>query len=269
MRVVVMRVLQAAHDEAWLDRFVDAALADRQDNPGLRRWARASGWTAGPEPEPPADQRMLDSKFFDLRELRQSIREAHGRATGGVLPLGLPDAEAIVIRKICDWLPYCLGEVVVKDALALRPDLGSVDARIKQALWYLPELDDVNVVCPIQTQGVAASVVEAFWDGLRQQLGAHRRLFVAIFSGGPELPTGVTPLPSPVLRHHDVAEWTEQMVDRLSWDPPLAARWSSRILVDCGGEPIDTRRMFEVMDRSIRDVLHEREAFRRRLEESI
>jgi hypothetical protein len=270
MRTVVLRVLQAAHNEDWLVRLIDAVLADRRENERLRRWAQTSGWTAAaslPEPLPPPDQQLLDSKYFDLREVRHRIREARRGASGGLLALGLPDAEMIVVKKLCDWLPHLLGAVEPKELLALRPDLGSVDARVKQVLSYLPDLETVNVVLPILAAGVPGPVVTMFWEGVRQQVGVRRHLFVPIFVGASAFPDGVTSLVVPPILPSDVADWTEQMVGRLGWDPRLAAPWSSKIIVDCGGEPIDTRRMFEVMDRSIRDVRHRQTAFRRRLEE--
>ncbi|MFG1606903.1 effector-associated domain EAD1-containing protein [Actinoplanes sp. NPDC049265] len=266
MRTVVLRLLQAAQSEAWLDQLIDAVLDDRGDNPALRVWAGGRSRSA-PEPLPPPDQRLLDSKYFDLREVRHRIREARRGATGGLLALGLPDTEMIVVKKLCDWLPHLLGAVEPKELLALRPDLGSVDARVKQVLSYLPDLDTVNVVLPVLAAGVPASVTAAFWTGVRQQVGVQRHLLVPIFVGASAVPDGVTSLAAPSIHPSDVADWTEQMVGRLGWDPRLAGPWSSQIILDCGGEPIDTRRMFEVMDRSIRDVRHRQAAFRRRLEE--
>lgn len=273
LHVVVFRVIDTAKQERWLDRLVDAVLADRSDNAALRGWAQRCGWGGAftPEPMPAPAQQLLDSTFFDLQTLRSAIRAARREAPGRLLGLGLHDTDMTVVDRVCAWLPHCLGEAETKALLTLRPDVGSVDARIKQTLAYLPDLDAVNVICPILTSGVPATVLAAFWEGLRAQLGMHRHWFVAIFTGSVDAapyPGGITRLAAPVIEQSDLDDWTEQMARELGWPPPLAEAWSTLIVRQAAdGARIDVRRMFEVMDRSVRDVRLRQPAFRRQLEE--
>jgi hypothetical protein len=277
MEGVVLQVLRSAKAQGWLARFIDAVLADRADNPALRRWAEQCGWhSRAAQPLPPPDQQLLDSAFFDLQELRWQIRAARDAAAGPVLGLGLHDTDYVVVRKVCDWLPYCLDDIKVKDPLALRPDLGSVDAWVKKTLAYLPDLDLGNLACPIIADRTPAHLIAEYWDSLRQHIGGqHQYWFVAIFTGsveggvtGEDYPAEIKPLAAPVIERHHLDDWTEQTVRRLRWPTPLAKAWTQLIVNQCwDGTKIDAHMMYVVMDRSIGDVRHRQEAFRQQLEE--
>ncbi|MBM2614236.1 hypothetical protein JIG36_01530 [Actinoplanes sp. LDG1-06] len=267
--MVVFRLLGAARGEGWLAALIEAALVDRAGNVALSRWAAEcwSGDPAVPQPAPPADQQVLDSAFFDLEPLKRQVIKAKSRATIPVLGFGLHDVDQLVVNKLCAWLPHCLGETERKDWLHLRPDRGAVDLRLKQVLRYLPDLELVNVVCPILTEGATGAAVAAFWDGIGEHFGAHEYRFVALFVG-PVHPDGVEVLPQAAADETDLTLWAQQIVSHRGWPPMLAESWTSLIVEQCStGTGLDMRMLFEAMDSSIRDVRQSPAQFRRQLEE--
>jgi hypothetical protein len=266
---IIFRLIEAAEAEDRLEKLVDMVITDRPDNPAVRRWA-ATCWSVGPstpQTTPPGPQQALDSTFFDLEPLKRGIIRAKNRASGPVLGFGLHNVDQLVVNKLCKWLPHCLGETENKDWLQLRPDRGAVDLRLKQVLRYLPELDMVNVVCPILTDGATATAVAAFWEGIGRHFGAHEFRFVALFVG-PVHPNGVDVLPQPAADETDLTLWAQQVVSQRQWPSALAESWATLIVEQCStGADLDMRMLFEAMDRSIREVRRSSSQFRRQLEE--
>lgn len=261
--MIVFRLLEAATGGGWLESLVTAVLADRDGNHALRSWA-ADCWAA---PEPSADHQMLDSAFFDLDPLKRGIIHARTKATRRVLGFGLLDADQLVVNKLCEWLRYYLYETERKDWLHLRPERGGVDLRLKQVRRYLPDLDMVNVVCPILTEGATEQAVTAFWEGIGQHFGAHEYWFVTLFVG-PVHPDGVVVLPAAAADETDLILWAQQLVSQRRWPPQLAESWTTLITAQCRTDAgLDMRMLFEAMDSSIRQVRQSPSQFRRQLEE--
>lgn len=264
--MVVFQLIQAAESEGWLRSLIQSAVADRPGNGMMQALAEPSG------PAAPDDHRMLDTAFFDLDPIKRAIVAAKRRDRGRVLGFGLHSAEESVVRKLCSWLPHCLGETECKYWLSLRPDMGTVDYQLKQILDYRPDLDLANVVCPILIDGASAPAVAAFWDGIRGHFGAHEFTFVALFvnvGGRPgDYPDGVVALPAPAADETDLTLWAQQIVSRKGWPPMLADFWATKIAGQCAsGDDLDMRRLFEAMDRSIRDFRRAPVEFRQHLEE--
>lgn len=271
MREVVDKLMEDADAEGWLGRLVDAALADRPDNPRLRDWATAHLWSSAavaalaPSPE----QQLYTSVFFDLHKLRRQITEAKYSAGSKLLGFGVDYPESVFINKLCDWLPSCLGEVERKDWLNLRPDRSSVDERIKHVSPYLAEVASTNVVCPVLVDGVPTEFVGAFWDGVRAHCGEPACWFVFIFFGAldGDYPPGIVVLDRPRFDLVDLTLWAQEVVNRRGWPATMADAWC-RLIVEHAGEPnsLDVRLVYEAMDRSIRDARGNPAGFRRMLE---
>jgi hypothetical protein len=270
LKRVVFQLIQAAQSEGWMDSFIEAVIEDRPGNTALMIWFETckAGGVPVPQPPPLADHEVLDSAFFDLEPIKKKVLAVRRESTERVLGFGLRSGDGLVVSKLCAWLPHCLGETECKDWLSLRPDRGSVDFQLKQVRGYLPDLEMVNVVCPILTDGASAPVVVAFWNGLREHFGLHPYRFVALFVGAIDYPPGVVPLPRPAADATDVTLWAQQLVSRRGWPPMLADHWTTLIVDRCStGDDLDMRLLFEAMDRSIRDVRRSPSDFRRQLEE--
>ncbi|MBB2947618.1 hypothetical protein FB565_007389 [Actinoplanes lutulentus] len=268
--MVVFRLIQAAKSGGWLVKLIESILADRSENEALRIWAVTCGFAHAsvPQPAPPQDHQLLDSAFFDLDRIKRAIVAAKRHVPGRVLGLGLHSAEGLVVKKLCAWLPYCLGETECKDWLSLSPDQGSVDSQLKRILDYKSDLDQVNVVCPLLTGGASAPAVAALWGGIQERFGAHPYMFVALFVGVDGHPAGVVDLPVPAADATDLTLWAQEVVSRRGWPPTLADSWAMMIADRSAiGDDLDMRRLYEEMDRSIRDVRRAPADFKRRLEE--
>jgi hypothetical protein len=267
---VAFQLLSSAVAEGWLVGLVDAVLADRPNNPEVRAWVSAHGWASGAaEPAPPADQQLLDTAFFDLTGLKRVIQAAKVSSPSRLLAFGVDYSEPVFIKKLCSWLPYCIGEVELKEWLNLRPELASVDIRIKHITRYLADLEWVNVLCPVLADGVATEVVSAFWDGVRAHCGEPDRWFVVIFAGrlSDGYPPGITPLPPPLFDRVDLTFWAQEVVSRRGWPAPLAEAWSGLLAeAAADGASLDVRLLYEKMDDSIRHARQDPAGFRRTLE---
>ena len=274
MQVVVFRLITAAREGGWIGALVDAVLKDRPDNAALRSWARRH-WVAPAgvaiEPPPPAVQ-LLNTAFFDLNPIRRRIIEAKGAAGSRLLGFGVHYPEMLFVDKLCDWLPYCLGELARKDWLSLRPEMSSVDTRIKHVTQYLGELASVNVVCRVFADRVPTDSVGAFWQGVREQCGEPDSWFVFIFAGTltDGYPPGIVALDPPAFDRSDLTLWAQEVVSRLTWPAPLADAWC-QLIAERSGDPhgLDVRLVYEAMDRSISHARHDPAGFRRLLEERV
>ncbi|BCJ45822.1 hypothetical protein GCM10010168_57580 [Actinoplanes ianthinogenes] len=274
MSEVIFTVIRTARTQGWLPDLVDQFLTDRADNAAVQRWA-GQNWSGGPAPAippPPVDHRLLDSTFFDLAPLKNRVNEVRRRVHRAVLGFGVHDADPTVVEKLVAWLPHSLGESECKDPLSLRPDLYPVDRQIKHALRYLPDLEYVNVICRVQTEGAPVTTLAAFWRGLCAQAGVPRHRFVVLFTGGLRRDTGDYPpdverLPPPAVQQEDIYLWTQEVVSRRGWPPALADSWGAHLEREASiGAELDIRLLLEEIDKTTRRARQTPDEFRRHLE---
>jgi hypothetical protein len=266
LREAVGKLTMDAAAEGWLGDLIDAALADRPGNPELREWSEHRQ-DAGLAPSP--EQQLYTTVFFDLHTLRRQINDATYAAGSKLLGFGVNYPESVFINKLCDWLPSCLGEVERKDWLNLRPDLSSVDERIKHISPYLAEVASTNVVCPVLVDRVPAEFVGAFWEGVRAHCGEPDCWFVFIFFGAlhGDYPPGIVVLDRPHFDVGDLRVWAQEVVALRKWPATMAEAWC-QLIVEQAGDPhsLDVRLVYEAMDRSIRNARLNPVRFRRMLE---
>jgi hypothetical protein len=274
MNEVVFEVLKAAMAQGWLDELVHAVIEDRPANAAVKRFALdcglASAVAAGMSV--PTSTRLLNSSYFDLTLLKRRIREHTLDGPPRLLGFSLADNEPALFKRLCSWLPHCLGDVEEKDTVSLMSELDEPDRRVKQVLRYLPDLHDVGVVCPVLTGHVPIEVVEAFWRGVSEGCPQLNQWFVFIFVF-PYAPdegslAGVVHLPKPEFRRVDIAEWAAEVLAHFRWSAALAGPWTRHVErhATVAGR-LDIRLTYDVLDRTIRQVRKDPEQFRRWLEQ--
>jgi hypothetical protein len=265
---VVFALLQASCGGGWVEDLVRAAARHRPDHVALHRWARSNLHAAADAP--PAAQQTLDTAFFDLSDLRRVMEETLDAVEAGPLAFGVTYPELAFVTKVCDWLPYCLGQLQRKEPLNLRPEFVPVARQVQQVARYRRDLESTSVVCPVLAEGVPAETVDAFWAGVRNEFAELKHRLVLIFTGYPEtvFPDGVTVLPPPRFDRYLVRLWAREVVAHRGWPPVVAEQWTRHIIdeADDGGG-LDVRAVYEAMDRSINEVRFDPEGFRLRLEQ--
>lgn len=269
MREVIYTVLLQLEAEGRLHELIDAVLRDRPGNPGLRAWAAACGWhRPSADMQLPPNIQALDTAYFDLAPLKEAIEDHVLYRPPGLLAVSLPVSEPTLVKRLCAWMPHCLGNVEPEDPINLNPLIDQWDVAVKHALDYLPKLETGNVLCPIQTEKASLDGVGRFWDGVRSGCGAPQFWFVLLFVGLPGgMIRGIKDLPPPAFRDTDVARWARNVLAHLDWPRELALPWSRHIVRQATlDDTLDLRLTYLNIERTI-DRLHEdRPAFRRWLE---
>jgi Effector-associated domain 1 len=273
LKGVIFQIVKYAKGGGWLDNLANAVLEDRPDNQSLKAWAKTFRLVDLSDPSPPTQQQLLDSVYFDLRELRKAIRQARAAATSRVLGFGVSYPELVFVNKLCDWLANSLaGETQRKDALNLKPELGPVARRIYQVELYRRDLESANVLCLVYVDTAPPQYIAEFWSKICQEYNAIEHHFVFVFTGDNDtkFPDGIAVLPQPRFDLDDVHLWAEEMISRRRWPLDLAAIWTDLLRAEAfDGEELDVRALYEAMDRSIQQIRFEPDVFRRRLEEGI
>jgi Effector-associated domain 1 len=273
LKHIIFQVVKTAKSEGWLDDLVGAVLADRPGNTSLQAWARSYQLVDLADPGPPTQQQLLDSVYFDLKELRNAIRRAKAVAPSRVLGFGVTYSELVFVNKLCDWLANRLvGETQRKDPLNLKPELAPVSRRLHQVERYRRDLESANVLCLVLVDAAPREYIEEFWGRICQDFGGIGRYFVLVFTGdgNTTFPPGVAVLPPPRFDLEDVANWAEDMISRRGWPPNMADAWTELLCEEAldDGE-LDVRALYEAMDQSIQAIRFEPDKFRMKLEKRV
>lgn len=274
MDIVVFRVIRQACQENWCHDLISAVMKDRPESSSIRQWADTylpTDSKASSRPETPPDSLMaLDTSFFDLTELRNAVEEALAAGERGLLGFGIPYPDLAFVSKVCEWLPYCIGDVQRKEPLNLKPEFAPVARHIKQVVRYRRDLITSSVICPVLAEGVPPGIIETFWKGVSSELTNLENsliLVITTYPGG-VLPADVIPLPAPKFTAYDITVWAREIVHRRNWPPIIAKLWSSHIVAEAqDGTGLDVRAVYEAMDRSIIEIRTNPNGFRARLEQ--
>jgi hypothetical protein len=272
--VIVFKVVAAARTGGWLVTFIEAVIARRPGNAGLRAWASryhgdvlAGAPTARDSAEPVPTQLLMDPAHFDLTEIRHAIRTALQGPASPVVGFGVRYPESLFVQKLLDWLHFYLdGETQSKATLSLMPEIAPLDYCLRQLRSYQPDLAEVNVLCEIAVRGVAADVIQEFWNGVRTEFDRIARNLVLVLTGDPgsDFPDGVIALPQPRFSRSDVADWTERLISQRGWPGSVAQGWTEWLCTAASirDEHLDVRLLYEAMDRSVTVFRREPEKFR-------
>jgi hypothetical protein len=274
MHIVVFRVIQQACRENWCHGLVSAVIKDRPEATSIRQWADTylpADSNSSPRAKTPPDSLMaLDTSFFDLTELRNAVEEALAAGERGLFGFGIPYPDLAFVSKVCEWLPYCIGDVQRKEPLNLKPEFAPVARHIKQVVRYQRDLMTSSVVCPVLAEGVPPEIVETFWRGVSSELTNLQNSLILVITTypGAVLPVGVISLPAPKFTASDITVWAREIVRQRHWPPFVAKLWSSHIVAEAqDGTGLDVRAVYEAMDRSIREIRSDPNGFRARLEQ--
>jgi hypothetical protein len=274
METVVQDVIVRAYQEDWCHRLIIAVIKRNPRDEEIREWmARNLPAARNPVARPetvPGNVAALDTAFFDLDELRKAIELTLATVEGGVTGFGIQYPDLKFVNKVCEWLPYVIGETQRKDPLSLRPEFAPVTQNIKQILRYRRDLDDSNVACPVLAEGVPLEIVETLWSSVHGNLTGLKNSLVLIMTTYPgnALPDGVVMLPAPKFTEPDIAIWTRQIARSRNWPPATAKRWTSYIVSEAeDGTGLDVRAVYEAMDRTITELRTDPAGFRARLEQ--
>jgi len=276
VKYVIYQVVATAKSQGWQGAFIEAVLADRADNTELKKWGSKYHSPTAKQPEgPPATGSMppwqlLDSVYFDLKQIRSAIRQAIAAPPGSVLGFGVTYPELMFVNKLRDLLPRLLqGETMPKEPLSLKPELFKVSHQVRQVAGYRRDLESANVVCVVHVAKVPQDYVSDFWGQVRWEFGAAGRHLVLLFAGDEStvFPSGVTVLPPPRFDLDDVALWAENAVIQNQWPPSLGIAWTNllRAYAFHDGE-FDVRMLYDEMDRTIKEILFDAAKFRLKLE---
>jgi hypothetical protein len=259
----VFDVYLDAKEKGWLrKKLVPAALAGNPENLKLKEWADkyghvgSSAHAAKPSTPRPAWQ-LMDSAYFDLKEIRLRIREAMRATPGQVVGFGVTDPESNFVSKLTDWLRHHAGYAEVKRPLWLSPIASNPGEWRRQLLGYREQLKISNVLCQVNVDSaVSEQALTDFWAGVCQDFNAAAERLILVFTGvRPRYPAGITMLPAPQFKQIDVEEWAETVVSRRGWEQDVTAIWATWLCQqaadDGQSEALNVRRLYEAMDDSV------------------
>jgi hypothetical protein len=215
-------------------------------------------------------QQLLDTAFFDLDQIKNTILNARSQTSGKLLGFGIECQDAVVVRNICNWLPFYLGRMECKGELSLRADLTSTGSAVRAITRYLKSLSHVSVVCPIRVVGAPPDAIAEFWEALRVHFEEISHWLVLLLSSESidVLPDGIVALPRPEFRRADISTWAQQVVASRRWPDALADVWAN-LMIEASSENggLDVRFAYETLEEAIRRIRTDPEGLRAMLEE--
>jgi hypothetical protein len=277
LRVVIYELVSTSKSQGWQEALIEAVIADRPDNPMLKEWIEKYHWPKRPEGRPEVGSsprwQLLDSVYFDLKQIRSAIRQAIASSSDRILGFGVTYPELMFVDKLRDLVPHLLpGETLPQQPLSLRPDLFKVSHQVRQVGGYRRDLDSANVLCVVHVAKVPQDCISDFWGQVCREFSAADRHLVLLFAGDDStaFPPGVTVLPPPKFDLDDVALWAENTVIQNDWPLSLGIAWADllRAYAFHDGE-LDIRMLYEEMDRTIKEIRFNADTFRLKLENRI
>ncbi|WP_328473071.1 serine protease [Actinoplanes sp. NBC_00393] len=221
------------------------------------------------QPALPA-HRLVDTAYFDMDTVKSAILAVIDGRADRSLAFGLPDVDMKVVDNLAAWLPSYIGQVAPKSQFAMRAEIGSMDAWERYVTRYLPDLDRRNVICPVLVDGVDTELVAELWKRIRTACTHGRQRLIIFFVGRPSagFPDGIDQLPSPSVRHQDIAEWAQLVVTARRWPRSLAGPWTAQIVEQSSlDDRLDLRMTYETLEHYFDLLRTEPDDLRRHLEE--
>lgn len=198
---------------------------------------------------------LMDSAYFDLTEIRFLIQEAMNASPSQVIGFSVTDPEETFVKKLRHWLQgYAMGETELKDRLNLSPLAGRPDKWLEQVRAYRKDLDEVNVLLEVVVERTLSDEsITTFWTEVCQDFADASRRLVLLFIGARDgYPSGITVLPPPQFKRHDVARWTGDVVHLRGWSLDLAAIWTAWLCERAAFDgQLDARMLYVAMEKSV------------------
>jgi effector-associated domain 1 (EAD1)-containing protein len=222
----------AARSHGWLDRLERTLVESNPHNETVRAFADKSELRRSVDAglAVPKAVRLFDDAYFDLAAARDMVHKAILAVGGrpGLLGLSVVTDEDSVAKRLCAWLPDCLGELQEKDNVTLSAVMADPDHKVKQILQHLPELEDTGVVCRVLVNDISAAALRQFWQDIRSAAATVENWFILVFvtrSHNHRAP-GVFDLGRPSFSLTDIHKWTNRAARELGWPREVAVPWS-------------------------------------------
>ncbi|TCB90462.1 hypothetical protein E0H26_26935 [Micromonospora zingiberis] len=230
LEVEAFRLISAAESRGWLHPLTRTLVEGRPDNELVRKFADGYGLRRSINAglAVPAVAQLFNDAYFDLTSAKDKVHEAMFTAQRGLLGLSITTDEDSVAKRLCAWLPHCLGELQPKDDVSLGAVTADPDHKVKQILQHLPEIEDTSVVCRVLVNDATAAALEQFWEGVRSACGPLGNWFALVFvtpSDDRRAP-GVVDLGRPAFQLVDVHKWAIKAAVQLGWPQEVAVPWS-------------------------------------------
>ncbi|GAA2351974.1 effector-associated domain EAD1-containing protein [Dactylosporangium salmoneum] len=225
------QLVEQAVAEGWDDlltrRLIDCRPANRQ----VAAYAEAYGLGLAAARAVPAKVRHQNDAYFDLDHAKNVIHDLLDDQQAGLLGMWVTAEETAAAKRLCAWLPHCLGDLEEKDDVSLGAVIADPDHKVKQILQHLPELDETSIVCQVLVNDATPAAVDGFWQGVRDGCGPIEGWFVLLFVTATDAPPpcGVHDLGRPVFTRLDVAKWARDVLAGLGWPADLARPWSGYV----------------------------------------
>jgi hypothetical protein len=235
LKVRAAGLITAARSEGWLDDLTRILVEVNPNNHAVRKFADVAGLRQSVEAglAVPNVVRVFDDTYFDLTPAREKVRESLLDTGGqrGLLGLSILTDEDAVAKRLCTWLPQCLGELQEKDTVTLSSVISEADHKVKQILQHLPELEDTGVVCRVLVNDISPAALEQFWQDIRSACVTVENWFVLVFvtRSDEQRAADVIDLGRPDFRPVDIHKWTNKAALELNWPLEVAVPWSQWI----------------------------------------
>ncbi|XVV17197.1 effector-associated domain EAD1-containing protein [Actinoplanes sp. CA-131856] len=235
LEVRAAELITAARSRGWLDKLKRTLVEANPGNDAVREFAEAAGLSQSVETglALPKVARLFNDAYFDLTDARNRVYESLHNVNGrrGLLGLSVVTDEDAVAKRLCAWLPHCLGDLQEKDNVTLSAVMSDPDHKVKQVLQHLPELEDTGVVCRVLVNDISLGALEQFWQDVRAACQTIENWFVLVFVTRKDThrAADVIDLGSPRFQSLDVYKWTNRAAQELSWPREFASPWSQWI----------------------------------------
>ncbi|SDT13484.1 effector-associated domain EAD1-containing protein [Actinoplanes derwentensis] len=230
LEVRAYKLIKEAESRGWLHNLVRTLLASYPENELVFAFAKVYRLRTYSEAElaVPAGTQLFDDAYFDLSSAKDLITGVMFSRQRGLLGLSITTEEESVAKRLCAWLPHCLGELQLKDDVSLGAVMTDPGHKVKQVLQHLPELEETGVVCRVLVKDATAAAVEEFWQGVQSECDTVGNWFVLVFVtvSDDRRATGVLDLGCPAFRVADVNRWTTDVAAMLDWPRDVAVPWS-------------------------------------------
>jgi hypothetical protein len=259
LKITVKRVVRKGRRVGWLADLEDAALEDKPRSPPLITWHQKFGKPVPDKPiggTAPAWQ-LMDSAYFDLREIKRLIRNAMSQPAGQVVGIGVTDPEVMFVDKLMNWLRDWAKDAELKDRLNLNPLVHDRADWLEYVREYRLALRERTVLLEVIVDGTLPDdAIAEFWAGVCRDFRDTSKRLILVFVGiRDSYPDGVTVLPAPQFKREDIEEWAELVLKQRGWPLDLAPLWATSLCLRASRDSqiavLDVRRLYRAMDDSI------------------